>query len=161
MDVLALILHTSSYSQTLANNAITFISCFQSGVANYAQLSMLSKDSIYYLTSQLLEITVWRDGMEYMQTYSRGKPVSILKCLVLPDERKDLRGTRVRFWPDKEGLYYMVMLFQVMFFCFLWQISVLHMLYFYHNMQYSPLLFSLITTQQLDALGNQLSSTQR
>ena len=72
---------------------------------------MLSKDSIYYLTSQLLEITVWRDGMEYMQTYSRGKPVSILKCLVLPDERKDLRGTRVRFWPDKEGLYYMVMLF--------------------------------------------------
>lgn len=72
---------------------------------------MLSKDSIYYLTSQLLEITVWRDGMEYMQTYSRGKPVSILKCLVLPDERKDLRGTRVRFWPDKEGLYYMIMLF--------------------------------------------------
>ena len=50
-------------------------------------------------------------GMEYMQTYSRGKPVSILKCLVLPDERKDLRGTRVRFWPDKEGLYYMIMLF--------------------------------------------------
>lgn len=72
---------------------------------------MLSKDPIYYLTSQSLEITVWRDGMEYMQTYSRGKPVSILKCLVLPDERKDLRGTRVRFWPDKEGLYYMVMLF--------------------------------------------------
>ncbi|KAG5043251.1 hypothetical protein AAZX31_03G111300 [Glycine max] len=58
--------------------------------------------SVVNALSESLEITVWRDGMEYMQTYSRGKPVSILKCLVLPDERKDLRGTRVRFWPDKE-----------------------------------------------------------
>lgn len=72
---------------------------------------MLSNDPVYFLTSQSLEITVWRDGMEYMQTYSRGKPVTILKCLVLPDERKDLRGTRVRFWPDKEGSYYMIMHF--------------------------------------------------
>ncbi|TKY62705.1 DNA gyrase subunit B [Spatholobus suberectus] len=58
--------------------------------------------SVVNALSELLEITVWRDGMEYMQTYSRGKPVTILKCLVLPDGRKDLRGTRVRFWPDKE-----------------------------------------------------------
>lgn len=58
--------------------------------------------SVVNALSELLEITVWRDGMEYMQTYARGKPVTILKCLVLPDERKDLRGTCVRFWPDKE-----------------------------------------------------------
>lgn len=72
---------------------------------------MLSKDLVYYRNSQSLEITVWRDGMEYTQKYSRGKPVTILKCLVLPDERKDHRGTRVRFWPDKEGSYYMIMPF--------------------------------------------------
>ncbi|KAK7396170.1 hypothetical protein VNO78_16983 [Psophocarpus tetragonolobus] len=58
--------------------------------------------SVVNALSESLEITVWRDGMEYMQTYSRGKPVTILKCLVLPDESKNLRGTRVRFWPDKE-----------------------------------------------------------
>jgi len=37
--------------------------------------------------------------------------VTILKCLVLPDEKKDLRGTRVRFWPDKEGSYFIIMTF--------------------------------------------------
>ncbi|KAG2405538.1 DNA gyrase subunit [Vigna angularis] len=58
--------------------------------------------SVVNALSESLEITVWRDGMEYTQKYSRGKPVTILKCLVLPDERKDNRGTRVRFWPDKE-----------------------------------------------------------
>jgi len=72
---------------------------------------MLSKGLLYYRTSQSLEITVWRDGMEYTQKYSRGKPVTILKCLVLPDEKKDFRGTRVRFWPDKEGSYYLIMPF--------------------------------------------------
>ncbi|KAK7378053.1 hypothetical protein VNO80_03489 [Phaseolus coccineus] len=58
--------------------------------------------SVVNALSESLEITVWRDGMEYTQKYSRGKPVTILKCLVLPDEKKDFRGTRVRFWPDKE-----------------------------------------------------------
>ncbi|XP_027360918.1 DNA gyrase subunit B, chloroplastic/mitochondrial-like isoform X2 [Abrus precatorius] len=58
--------------------------------------------SVVNALSESLEVTVWRDGMEYMQTYSRGKPVTILKCLVLPDEKKDLQGTRIRFWPDKE-----------------------------------------------------------
>ncbi|XP_027353020.1 DNA gyrase subunit B, chloroplastic/mitochondrial isoform X2 [Abrus precatorius] len=58
--------------------------------------------SVVNALSESLEVTVWRDGMEYMQTYSCGKPVTILKCLVLPDEKKDLQGTRIRFWPDKE-----------------------------------------------------------
>ncbi|KAK7286683.1 hypothetical protein RJT34_21863 [Clitoria ternatea] len=58
--------------------------------------------SVVNALSEALEVTVWRDGIEYTQTYSRGKPVTILKCLVLPVEKQDLRGTRIRFWPDKE-----------------------------------------------------------
>ncbi|XP_061364799.1 DNA gyrase subunit B, chloroplastic/mitochondrial-like isoform X2 [Gastrolobium bilobum] len=58
--------------------------------------------SVVNALSEALEVTIWRDGLEYMQTYSRGKPTTILKCLVLPVEKKDLRGTRIRFWPDKE-----------------------------------------------------------
>lgn len=53
---------------------------------------------------QSLEVTVWRDGMEYHQKYSRGKPVTILTCHVLPVDSKDRQGTRIRFWPDKQGL---------------------------------------------------------
>ncbi|KAJ1405216.1 TOPRIM domain [Sesbania bispinosa] len=58
--------------------------------------------SVVNALSETLEVTVWRDGLEYMQTYSRGKPVTILKCLVLPVEKRDRQGTRIRFWPDKE-----------------------------------------------------------
>lgn len=43
-----------------------------------------------------------------MQTYSRGKPITILKGLVLPAEKRDLQGTSIRFWPDKEGSYDLV-----------------------------------------------------
>ena len=57
------------------------------------------------LISQALEVTVWRDGLEYKQKYSRGKPVTNLTCHVLPVEQKDRQGTSIRFWPDKEGLY--------------------------------------------------------
>lgn len=53
---------------------------------------------------QSLEVTVWRDGMEYHQKYSRGKPVTTLTCHVLPVDSKDRQGTRIRFWPDKQGL---------------------------------------------------------
>ena len=52
---------------------------------------------------QSLEVTVWRDGKEYQQTYSRGKPVATLICHELPDESKDHEGTRIRFWPDEES----------------------------------------------------------
>lgn len=57
------------------------------------------------LALQSLEVSVWRDGKEFHQKYSRGKPVSILTCHVpSSSELKDHQGTRIRFWPDKEGL---------------------------------------------------------
>lgn len=52
---------------------------------------------------QELEVTVWRDGKEYQQKYSRGKPVTTLTCQILPPEAHSVQGTRIRFWPDKEG----------------------------------------------------------
>ncbi|PSS15734.1 DNA gyrase subunit B like [Actinidia chinensis var. chinensis] len=58
--------------------------------------------SVVNALSKTLEVTVWRDGKEYQQTYSRGKPVATLICHELPDESKDHEGTRIRFWPDEE-----------------------------------------------------------
>lgn len=58
--------------------------------------------SVVNALSEALEITVWRDGMEFQQKYSRGKPITALTCHVLPIESKDRQGTHVRFWPDKE-----------------------------------------------------------
>ena len=63
----------------------------------------VSVESLTSDASQALEVTVWRDGMEYQQKYSRGKPVTTLTSYVLPAESKDRQGTRIRFWPDKEG----------------------------------------------------------
>ncbi|CAL5350642.1 unnamed protein product [Camellia sinensis] len=53
---------------------------------------------------EALEVTVWRDGMEYQQKYSCGKPLSTLMCHERPDESKDRRGTHIKFWPDKTSL---------------------------------------------------------
>ncbi|KAE8726925.1 DNA gyrase subunit B [Hibiscus syriacus] len=36
--------------------------------------------SVVNALSEALEVTVWRDGMEYQQKYSRGKPVTTLTC---------------------------------------------------------------------------------
>ncbi|XP_034694441.1 DNA gyrase subunit B, chloroplastic/mitochondrial-like [Vitis riparia] len=58
--------------------------------------------SVVNALSEALEVTVWRDGMEYQQKYSRGKPVTSLTHRVLPTESTDLQGTHIRFWPDKE-----------------------------------------------------------
>lgn len=58
--------------------------------------------SVVNALSETLEVKVWRDGMEYQQKYSRGKPVTTLTCHVLPLESRDRRGTNIRFWPDKE-----------------------------------------------------------
>ncbi|GLT28026.1 hypothetical protein SLA2020_029840 [Shorea laevis] len=58
--------------------------------------------SVVNALSEALEVTVWRDGMECQQRYSRGKPVTSLICHTLPIEEKDRQGTRIRFWPDKE-----------------------------------------------------------
>lgn len=62
------------------------------------------KTQLWCLTSQALEVTIWRDGMEYEQKYARGNPVTTLLSQILPPELKDHQGTRIRFWPDKEGL---------------------------------------------------------
>ncbi|KAF5747933.1 DNA gyrase subunit B chloroplastic/mitochondrial-like [Tripterygium wilfordii] len=58
--------------------------------------------SVVNALSEALEIIVWRDGMEYSQKYSRGKPVTTLMYNVLPAESKDQKGTSIKFWPDKE-----------------------------------------------------------
>ncbi|KAJ4971276.1 hypothetical protein NE237_004375 [Protea cynaroides] len=58
--------------------------------------------SVVNALSEALEITVWRDGMEYHQKYSRGKPLTALKSHVLQGELSDRRGTRIKFWPDRE-----------------------------------------------------------
>ncbi|CAK9188516.1 unnamed protein product [Ilex paraguariensis] len=58
--------------------------------------------SVVNALSEALEVTVWRDGKEYQQKYSRGKPMTTLLCHELPKESKDREGTRIRFWPDKE-----------------------------------------------------------
>lgn len=58
--------------------------------------------SVVNALSEALEVTIWRDGKEYQQKYSRGKPVTTLMCQELPVEMKDRQGTAIRFWPDKE-----------------------------------------------------------
>jgi hypothetical protein len=98
-------------------------------------------------TPQALEVTVWREGLDYTQTYSRGKPVTTLNCVMLPFENKDRQGTRIKFWPDKEGSYghsFLVYGFSVAanfssYICFPF-FSLL-------DMQYSPPLLNLSTTQ--------------
>uniref|UniRef100_A0A6N2NBL4 DNA gyrase subunit B n=1 Tax=Salix viminalis TaxID=40686 RepID=A0A6N2NBL4_SALVM len=58
--------------------------------------------SVVNALSEDLEITVWRDGKQYQQKYSRGNPVTTLTCHELPVEIKERKGTHIRFWPDKE-----------------------------------------------------------
>nr|XP_027123314.1 DNA gyrase subunit B, chloroplastic/mitochondrial-like [Coffea arabica] len=58
--------------------------------------------SVVNALSEALEVTVWRDGKEFSQKYSRGKPVTPLIYHELPTEPRDHRGTRIQFWPDQE-----------------------------------------------------------
>jgi DNA gyrase subunit B len=53
--------------------------------------------------SQALEVTVWRDGNEYRQSYSRGKPTTTLTSITLIGETNPRQGTSIRFWPDKDS----------------------------------------------------------
>lgn len=57
----------------------------------------------HFSNEQALEVTIWRDGDEFYQRYSRGKPVTALTRRQLPDEVHARRGTHIKFWPDKEG----------------------------------------------------------
>ncbi|CAI0374640.1 unnamed protein product [Linum tenue] len=58
--------------------------------------------SVVNALSEHLEVTVWRNGMEYQQKYSRGNPVTSLIGCSLPVESDALQGTKIRFWPDKQ-----------------------------------------------------------
>lgn len=74
-----------------------------SGIISNTEVNLIKVKVFPFIILQALEVTVWREGMEYEQKYSRGKPVTTLTCHVLPKESKDSQGTRIRFWPDKEG----------------------------------------------------------
>ena len=52
--------------------------------------------SVVNALSERLEVTVWKDGFEWRQTYSRGKPTS--KLIQIGPTRK--HGTSVTFTPD-------------------------------------------------------------
>jgi len=52
--------------------------------------------------SEALEVTVWREGKQYQQTFSRGKATSGLECTDALPEDATRKGTRVRFLPDTQ-----------------------------------------------------------
>jgi topoisomerase IV subunit B len=54
--------------------------------------------SVVNALSETTELTVWRDGFEWRQVFSRGKPVGPIEQLQ-PSKK---RGTQVRFRPDEE-----------------------------------------------------------
>ena len=57
--------------------------------------------SVVNALSEWLEVEIWRDGKSYTQLYKQGNPAVDLKSE--PQKGKmDRRGTRVRFYPDKE-----------------------------------------------------------
>ncbi|KAL2895859.1 DNA gyrase subunit B chloroplastic/mitochondrial [Bienertia sinuspersici] len=58
--------------------------------------------SVVNALSEALEVTVWRDGMEYKQKYARGKPVTDMSCHVLSPNSENRQGTCIKFLPDKE-----------------------------------------------------------
>ncbi|GER25778.1 DNA gyrase subunit B, partial [Striga asiatica] len=61
--------------------------------------------SVVNALSEDLEVTVWRDGKEYKQKYSRGRPVTNLVSNELPFDMRDRQGTRIHFWPDKQEIF--------------------------------------------------------
>ena len=54
--------------------------------------------SVVNALSEKLELTVWRDGHEWTQTYERGAPQGELK----KGPKTDRRGTSIKFLPDLE-----------------------------------------------------------
>lgn len=58
--------------------------------------------SVVNALSESLEVTVWRDGKEYRQIYSRGKAVTNQRSHLLSGELSARHGTCIRFWPDGE-----------------------------------------------------------
>ncbi|KAL3701306.1 hypothetical protein R1sor_019328 [Riccia sorocarpa] len=58
--------------------------------------------SVVNALSENLQVTVWRNGLVYEQTYKRGKPVTELTSKPLPEREKSKSGTCVKFLPDTE-----------------------------------------------------------
>jgi DNA gyrase subunit B len=69
----------------------------------HASSALLIQLIVVMSQTQALEVTVWRDGKEYRQSYSRGKPLTTLNSITLSGETSSLQGTRIRFWPDKDS----------------------------------------------------------
>jgi DNA gyrase subunit B len=57
--------------------------------------------SVVNALSEWLEVEIWRDGKSYTQLYKQGTPAVDLKS-EQQKGKKDRRGTRVTFYPDKE-----------------------------------------------------------
>jgi DNA gyrase subunit B len=57
--------------------------------------------SVVNALSEWLEVEIWREGKAYTQRYERGVPAYDLKTEPQAG-KKDRRGTRVTFYPDKE-----------------------------------------------------------
>ena len=47
-----------------------------------------------------MDVTVWRDGMEYSLHFERGEIVGEMQTSPLPDSQKRKTGTRIRWLPD-------------------------------------------------------------
>jgi DNA gyrase subunit B len=54
--------------------------------------------SVVNALSEELELRIWRDGYEWLQTYERGKPLTALE----KGAETDRRGTQITFLPDLE-----------------------------------------------------------
>ena len=54
--------------------------------------------SVVNALSELVEVTVWRDGFEHLQSFARGKPLGPVQK-IQPSKK---RGTMVRFKPDHQ-----------------------------------------------------------
>ncbi|GBG64966.1 hypothetical protein CBR_g48715 [Chara braunii] len=67
--------------------------------------------SVVNALSEKLKVTVWRDGMEFVQTYERGTPTSEVISTPLSGDDEDEKGipaassrtgTRIEFTPDRQ-----------------------------------------------------------
>lgn len=58
--------------------------------------------SVVNALSEMLEVTVWRNGHEYKQEFEFGRPLGELSKQSLPIAQKDRTGTCVKFLPDKQ-----------------------------------------------------------
>ncbi|XP_024403796.1 DNA gyrase subunit B, chloroplastic/mitochondrial isoform X1 [Physcomitrium patens] len=58
--------------------------------------------SVVNALSERVDVTVWRNGHEYKQSFEFGKSVSHLSGSRLPRDQKGRTGTLVKFLPDKQ-----------------------------------------------------------